>query len=257
MKLADVTPAYKKKSKNPKDNYRLVSILSNISTNYERCIYDQIQFFFDTLLPKYQCGFRRGYNAQHCLITLIKKWKKSVDNDGAFGALLTDLSKAFDCLFLELLIAKLDTYGFDKSSLKLIHSYLSSSKQNHQILFEWFNNNHMKLNAGNSHLLLSGNSRATAKIDNSQQVLLGVTVDSNLTFQNHINSICRKTSQKLNALTRIVPYMNIEKRRTIMKSFEASQFGYCPFIWMFHSRRLKNKNKSRHEIVLLIRAASR
>ena len=92
-------------------------------------MYDQIQLFFDSLLSKYQCGFRRGYNAQHCLVSLIEKWKKSVDNGGAFGALLTDLSKAFDCLPHELLIAKLDAYGFDKSSLKLIHSYLSNRKQ--------------------------------------------------------------------------------------------------------------------------------
>ena len=63
------------------------------------------------------------------MITLIEKWKKSVDNGGAFGALLTDLSKAFDCLPHELLIAKLDAYGFDKSSLKLMHSYLSNRKQ--------------------------------------------------------------------------------------------------------------------------------
>ena len=82
--------------------------------------------FIDFLLSKYQCGFRRGYKAHRCLISLIEKWKKSVDNGGAFGALLTDLSKAFDCLPHELLIAKLDAYGFDKSSLKLIHGYLSN-----------------------------------------------------------------------------------------------------------------------------------
>ena len=76
LKLADVTPVYKKKSKNSKDNFRPVSILSNVSKIYERCICDQIQLFFDSLLSKYQCGFRRGYNAQHCLITLIKKCKK-------------------------------------------------------------------------------------------------------------------------------------------------------------------------------------
>ena len=63
------------------------------------------------------------------MVSLIEKWKKSVDNGGAFGALLTDLSKAFDCLPHELLIAKLDAYGFDKSSLKLVHSYLSNRKQ--------------------------------------------------------------------------------------------------------------------------------
>ena len=100
LKLADVTPVYKKKSKNSKDNYRPVSILSNISKIYERCIYDQIQFFFDSLLFKYHCGFRRGYDAQHYLLSLIEKWKKSVDNGSAFGALLTDLSKLLIVLLM-------------------------------------------------------------------------------------------------------------------------------------------------------------
>ena len=115
-------------------------------------------------------------------------------------------------------------------------------------LFEWRNNNYMKVNTGKTHLLFPGNSRAPATIDNSyiesedEKVLLVTTIDSNLTFENHINSICKKASQKLNALARIAPYMNIQKRRTIMKSFVTSQFSYCPLIWMFHSRRL-NKNK--------------
>ena len=105
LKLADVTPVYKKKSKNYRDNYRPVSIVSNISKIYERRIYDQIQLFFDSLLSKYQCEFPRSYNTQHCLISLFEKWKKSVDNGGVFGVLPTDLSKAFDCLPRELLIA--------------------------------------------------------------------------------------------------------------------------------------------------------
>ena len=276
--------------------------------------------------PNINAGFVEA--TTHNLITLIEKWKKSVDNGGAFCALLTDLSKAFDCLPHELLIPKLDAYGFDKSSLKLILRYLSNRKQRVKIndrysswseilfgvpqvsilgpllfnificdmfyfledfdvanyaddstpycagksaefvvnnlehfstiLFKWLNNNYMKVNTGKSHLLLSGNSRATATIDNSyiesedQQVLLGITIDSNLTFENHINSICKKASQKLNALARIAPYMNIQKRRTIMKSFVTSQFSYCPLIWMFHSRRLNNKINSIHERTLRI-----
>ena len=62
-----------------------------------------MQLYFDSLWPKYQCGFRRDYNAQHCLITLIEKWMKCVGNGGAFGVLLTDLSKDFDSLSLEIL----------------------------------------------------------------------------------------------------------------------------------------------------------
>ena len=84
---------------------------------------------FGNIWSKYQCGFRKGYNAQHCLIALIEKWKQSVDNGGAFGALMIDLSKAFDCLPHELLIANLDALGSDKKSIKLVHNYLSNRKQ--------------------------------------------------------------------------------------------------------------------------------
>ena len=92
LKVADVTPAFKKKSKTSKDNYRPISILPNISKIYERCLYNQMQTYFDNLLSKYQCGFRKGFNAQHCKISMIEKWKESVDSGGAFDALMTDLS---------------------------------------------------------------------------------------------------------------------------------------------------------------------
>ena len=84
-------------------------------------------------------------------------------------------------------------------------------------------------------------------------MLLGRTIDSNLTFENHINNICKRASQKLNALARVAPYMNIQKRRIIMKSFVTSQFGYCLLNWMFHSRHLiNNQINSIHERPLRI-----
>ena len=72
-----------------------------------------MQTYFDNILSKYQCGFRKGFNAQHCLVSMIEKWKESVDNGEAFGALMTDPSKAFDCLHHGLLIAKLWLYGYN------------------------------------------------------------------------------------------------------------------------------------------------
>ena len=62
--------------------------------------------FFEDILPKYQCGLRKEQSAQHCLLALIEKWKQSVDYGKAFGALLTSLSKTFDCLPHSLFIAK-------------------------------------------------------------------------------------------------------------------------------------------------------
>lgn len=66
----------------------------------------------ENFFSKFQCSFRKGYSAQPCLLALIQKWKSAVDKRKSFGALLTVLSKAFDCLPRELLIAKLHLYGF-------------------------------------------------------------------------------------------------------------------------------------------------
>ena len=81
------------------------------------------------ILSIYQCGFRKGYSTQHCLIVMLDKWKSSIDEGGYAGALLTDLSKAFDCIFYDLLIAKLDAYGVGYNSLRFINSYLTSRYQ--------------------------------------------------------------------------------------------------------------------------------
>ena len=69
------------------------------------------------------------YNSRQCLITMIEKWRESVDEGGSFSALLTDLSKVFDCLPHELLIAKLHAYSFDMKSQNLIYDNLSNRRQ--------------------------------------------------------------------------------------------------------------------------------
>ena len=89
------------------------------------------------ILSKVQCGFRKGFSAQHCLLAMLEKWKAAVDNKKTFGALLTDLSKAFDCLSHDLLLAKLNAYGFSLSALKLAQSYLSNRKQRTKINLEF------------------------------------------------------------------------------------------------------------------------
>ena len=108
LKLANITPVFKKDSK---DNYQPVSILPIISKMFEKLLYKQIPFFIDSLLSNFQYGFRKGFGAQDCLLTMLEHWKSEVDKRQVFGTLLTDLSKAFDRLSHELIIAKLNAYG--------------------------------------------------------------------------------------------------------------------------------------------------
>ena len=77
----------------------------------------------------FQCGFRKGFNGQQCLIGMIEKAKRIMDESGHFSAFLTDISKAFDCLPHDLLIRKLDAYGFKNDALYLIFNYLNNRKQ--------------------------------------------------------------------------------------------------------------------------------
>ena len=284
LKNAIITPAHKKGIKTSKDNYRPVSILSNISKIYERLMFKQMSEYFELILSKFQCGFRTGYSAQHCLLAMLEKWKSAVDNKKTFGALLTDLSKAFDCLSHDLLLAKLNAYGFNLPALRLMQSYLSKRKQRTKInsefssweeilfgipqgsilgpllfniflcdlffemndvdfasyaddntpflvgndldevifklqnasitLFQWFKDNQMKANPDKCNFLCSSNSNKSIMIENEEicnsscEKLLGVYFDRNLTFHAHINNICKREAQKLNALSRITSYMD-------------------------------------------------
>ena len=100
-----------------------MSVLSNLSKIFEKCMFEQMSQFLENIISKYQCGFWKGFSTQK-----NGKWKWSVGNSKMFGALLTDLSKAFDCLDHQLLIAKLNAYGFSLTALKQVHNYLSNKQ---------------------------------------------------------------------------------------------------------------------------------
>ena len=328
QKLADVSPIFKRDLKNFKGNYRPVSILSALSKISEKLMLYQIDDYMKEILSIYICGFRKGMSAQNCLLFMVEKFRKSLDKAGKCGVLLTDLSKAFDCLIHDLLIAKLHAYGFDYLSLKLIYSYLTGRLQRVRVnasfsswrkiltgvpqgsvlgpefyninsndlflflvldianyaddnspfavaptipsvisqleqesvtLLNWIRDNGLKANPDKFHLILSDPSdEFSIKIDNSDlknsqcQKLLGVQIDSKLSFNNHVAGLCTKASQKLHALSRISNYMTLTQRRIIMKTFIISQFGYCPLVWMFHSRKLNGRINRLHERALRI-----
>ena len=96
-------------------------------------MFTQMTKFFENIFFRYQYGFRKGFSRQQCVLAMLEKWKRSIDKSKTFGTLLTDLSKAFDCLDNELLIAKINAYGFTLPALKLIQNHLSNRKQGTKI----------------------------------------------------------------------------------------------------------------------------
>ena len=236
-----------------------------------------------------------------------------------------DLSKAFDCLNHDLMIAKLNVYGFSRSALQFTSSYLSQRKQrvkingsvsewkttsigvpqgsvlgpllfniyiNDMFMFisnsqicnyaddttlyvieqdieqaiktleqdvvimrEWFKNNYMKLNEEKCHLInfSKSNNDTSLKIDNTiiksskEQKLLGISIDNNLSFKGHVQSLCKKASQKLHALSRISNYMDDKQVKQTMRVFILSQFSYCPLFWKFCDRQTNNRINRIHE----------
>ena len=133
LKLADITPVYKKKDPILVENYRPVSVLPSVSKVFERIIQKQFSSFIDEFLSPFLCGYRQGFNTQYALLSLIEKWKNTLDNKGYTGAVLMDLSKAFDTINHELLIARLHAYGFSKQALKILFSYMSDRWQRTKI----------------------------------------------------------------------------------------------------------------------------
>ena len=133
FKFANVTRYNVQGTRNLKDHYRPISLLPIISKIFEKLICRQLSNHFNDISSKFQCGFRKGFNAQHCLLLMIDQWKKAVANNKAFGALLTDLSKAFDCICHDLLVAKLHAYGLSLPALKMIQDYLLNRKQRSKI----------------------------------------------------------------------------------------------------------------------------
>ena len=111
----------------------------------------------------------------------------------------------------------------------------------------------MKANPDKFHILLSWSQNElndnimAINIDNNislnegSEKLLGLTIDNKLKFKDHVSNLCKKTSQKLHALARVSQYMDLLQRKLIINSFIASQFGYCPLVWIFHNRKLNNR----------------
>ena len=118
----------------------------------------------------------------------------------------------------------------------------------------------MKLNEDKCHLLVAGHRYETlwANIgetriwEGNNEKLLGLTIDRNLNFDDHVFTLCKKAGRKLSSLSRISNYLSFEKKRLLLKAFVELQFGYCPLTEMFHCRKANSKINNIHERSLSI-----
>ena len=99
------------------------------------------------------------------------------------------------------------------------------------------------IESSNSHAKVGGE----IILNSSNVKLLGITIDSALSFDMHVIKLCKKANQKFHALARLSNYMELDKLRLIMKAFIISRFSYCPLVWMFHSRGVNKRINKIHE----------
>jgi hypothetical protein len=315
LKHAEVSSVYKKNDRLCKENYRPISILVITSKVYEKIFVNQMTHYINTIFNPLLSAYRYGYGCNDVLLNFVLLWKKALDDNLYVGALLMDLSKAFDCLPHCLLIAKLHAYGFSENSCLLMSSYLSERQQRvklgdtkstwknlrkgvpqgsimgpvlfnffiHDIYYfvkhcyllnyadddtlvfsdcnvnkvysclktdadiavSWFQSNGMKANPEKFQFII-----AHRNIDVSDPIvvsdmsispedsvkLLGVTIDKKLTFDSHVEHICKKASKQLNVLKRFSNVLGQKQKLRIFQSFIVSNFNYCPVVWNFCSK---------------------
>ena len=164
-------------------------------------------------------------------------------------------------LFLECEDDNITSYADDTtpySCAQDISSVISELQRIAKKIFDWCRNNHMKAIREKCHVILSSNTQKEIRFANAPvasspiQKLLGITLDSKLKFEGHINKICDIVNKKLNALYHMRSHMSLDKRRMLLRDFIESQFSYCLLIWMFHSTTLNNKINQLHEKALRI-----
>ena len=276
LKNANVTPMHKKDDPTDKTNFRPISVLALLSKVFERVSYNQLGKYMDTFLNKSLCGFRKAHSSEHALFKLLQRWQNELYNSGLVGTILMDLSKAYDYLPHDLIVAKFEACRLSKSGLSLLLDYFTSRKQrvkigssysiwneikrgvlqgtflgplsfnavindifmfnekteicnfaddntiydcgedlsnilenlqhNLKILLKFLRINSLQANP--QFMILGKKKRNsvklkinTTKIEESRNVvLLGITIDNLLIFNEHIDNLCRTANYKLHAL---------------------------------------------------------
>ena len=123
LKLAEISPIFKKNDGLNKENFRPVGILSHAWKVFKRIMYIQIDTFMRDNHLKLLTGFRKNHSTQHCMISMLEMWKNTLDKGGYVSAIF------MDTLNHNLLIAKLGAYGSESDSFSFMKSYLNDTQQ--------------------------------------------------------------------------------------------------------------------------------
>ena len=179
------------------------------------------------------------------------------------GSVLAPLLLDIDLteLFLECDDDNIASYAYGTSPYSCpqdISSEISELQRITKKIFDWCKNNNMKADPGKCHVFSSSNTQREILFDNTSiasslsKKLLGITLDTELKFEEHINKTFNIVNKKVNVLHRIASHMSLDKRKMLLRAFIESQFSNCPLIWMFHSRTINNKINRLHEKALRI-----
>ena len=284
-----------------------------------------MQPHLEKVFSKFLSAYRANHGCHSVLEYTTEVWKRALDDKLYVGVLMTDLSKAFDCLPYNLMLQKLSHYKFTDRATNLLESYLCNRfqrvkvcqnvstwkelrkgvpqgsiigpqcfnvyindllftlensgvipcnyaddnslsvigknkdevlkqmKEIIKVLVVWFKDNSMKLNVDKFQFMLlcpnreENNVVYTIQYDSiviesqTETKLLGIYIDKDLSFSNHILKICRKANAKLHILKRLTKYLTQDCKLSILRCFILSQFIYCSALFHFCTKYYKTR----------------
>ena len=119
-KSAEICPIFKGDDEFDKSKYWPPSILVLLDKIFERCVQKQLVHYFNPYFSKFLSAYTKGYSCESVLLHLLEEWKGALDKNSVVGTVIMDLSKAFDLIPHDLLLAKLSAYGISTDRLNLL-----------------------------------------------------------------------------------------------------------------------------------------
>ena len=131
FKVAEIIPIYKTKDKHNLENYRPISLISNLAKVFEKILHNRLLDFFvkHNIISEKQYGFVRNKGTKDAIANLTDYIYKNLDSDNCTTAVMLDFSKAFDTVQHNILLNKLELYGVRGKPLKLIKNYITNRYQ--------------------------------------------------------------------------------------------------------------------------------